>query len=158
MCLSGKESVLEVGVGTGRIAVRVIPNCLKFAGIDISPKTIGRAKENLSSFNNIDLICCDFLTHNFMETFDVVYSSLTLLHFEDKQAFVSKVSSLLKKNGRFVLSIDKNQDTYIDMGNRKLMVFPDTPDHVTACIKAVEMAIVAQYETEYAYIFVCLKR
>ena len=33
-------SVLEIGVGTGRIAVRVLPLCKVLYGIDISPKTI----------------------------------------------------------------------------------------------------------------------
>ena len=157
MCLTGKETVLEVGVGTGRIAVKVIPNCAYFTGVDISPKTINRAKDNLSAYGGVDLICADFLNHNFTKLFDVVYSSLTLMHFEDKQAFISKVSSLLKDNGRFVLSIDKNQDIYIDMGNEKLLVYPDTPDKVIDCVEKAEMKIINRYETEFAYIFICLK-
>lgn len=157
MCLTGKEAVLEVGVGTGRIAVKVIPRCAYFTGIDISPKTVGRAKDNLSAYSNVDLICADFLNYNFTELYDVVYSSLTLMHFEDKQAFISKVFSLLKDSGRLVLSIDKNQDTYIDMGNEKLLVYPDTPEHIIACVEKAGMKINNQCETEFAHIFICLK-
>ncbi len=73
------------------------------------------------------------------------------------QAFISKVSSLLKDSGRFVLSIDKNQDIYIDMGNEKLLVYPDTPDNVIACVEKAGMKIINRYETEFAHIFVCLK-
>ena len=40
MHLLGKEKVLEIGVGTGRVAAKVIPCCLSFDGIEISPKTI----------------------------------------------------------------------------------------------------------------------
>lgn len=43
MHLSGKEKVLEIGVGTGRVASKVIPLCFSFDGIDISSKTIERA-------------------------------------------------------------------------------------------------------------------
>lgn len=75
MELSAEKSVLEIGVGTGRLAIRVVPLCKKFCGIDISPKTIDRAKENLNTFENVELICGDFLAYNFEMHFDVIYSS-----------------------------------------------------------------------------------
>ena len=62
MELDKNKSVLEVGVGTGRLAVRVAPLCGKFIGIDISPKTIDRAKENLAEYRNVKLICADYLS------------------------------------------------------------------------------------------------
>ncbi len=45
MHLTPIKSVLEIGIGTGRIAAKVAPFCLKLSGIDISPKTIHRAKK-----------------------------------------------------------------------------------------------------------------
>lgn len=108
MFLAKEKSALEVGVGTGRLAARVIPCCGKFAGVDISPKTVIRAKENLSNFGDIELICADFMNCKFSEKFDVIFSSLTSMHFEDKQAFISKIASLLREEGCFCLSIDKN--------------------------------------------------
>ena len=45
--LSNNKNVLEIGIGTGRIAVKVAPYCMQLTVIDISPKTIERAKENL---------------------------------------------------------------------------------------------------------------
>lgn len=45
--LTKEKSVLEIGVGTGRLAVRVASECREFCGIDLSPKTAERAKENL---------------------------------------------------------------------------------------------------------------
>ena len=50
LCLTKEKSVLEVGVGTGRLALRVAPFCGRFIGIDISPKTIDRASENFSLY------------------------------------------------------------------------------------------------------------
>jgi 2-polyprenyl-3-methyl-5-hydroxy-6-metoxy-1,4-benzoquinol methylase len=47
------KRVLEVGVGTGRLAKTILDKgCKHFTGIDISPKTIERAKMNLSRFKN----------------------------------------------------------------------------------------------------------
>ena len=64
MCLDEDKSVLVVGVGTGRLAVRVAPLCGKFCGIDISPKTIKRARENLAEERNISLTCGDLCVVN----------------------------------------------------------------------------------------------
>lgn len=64
---------------------KVAPLCSRFVGIDISPKTHERALINLNAFPNVHLICGDFLTHEFPETFDIVYSSLTFMHIEQKQ-------------------------------------------------------------------------
>ena len=80
--LNRTKNVLEIGVGTGRIAIKTVPLCKKFYGIDISPKTIERAKHNLSIYQNIELICDDFMQHNFSVCFDAVYSSLTFMHIE----------------------------------------------------------------------------
>lgn len=157
MELDNKKSVLEIGVGTGRLAVRVAPICGKFCGIDISPKTIDRAKENLAEYRNVELICADFLSYKFDRKFDVIYSSLTFMHIEDKQKTVNKIAGLLNDAGRFVLSIDKNQSEYIDTGTRKIKIYPDTKEKTVEYIKAAGLTILNQYDTEFAKIFVARK-
>jgi len=158
MKLTISKSVLEVGVGTGRIAAKVAPNCAHFTGIDISPKTIERAKENLSCHHNIELICADFTQYQFNHRFDVIYSTLTIMHFEDKQHFISKTASLLHHGGTFCLSIDKNQSEYINMGTRKLKIYPDTLNHIISCIHETAMHISDIHETESAYIIICIRQ
>ena len=69
MNLDKNKSVLEIGVGTGRLAVRVAPLCGQFYGIDISTKTIDRAKENLSEQTNVKLLCEDFLNTRYFLLF-----------------------------------------------------------------------------------------
>ncbi|MBQ8802531.1 MAG: class I SAM-dependent methyltransferase [Tyzzerella sp.] len=158
MCLlSNTAKILEIGVGTGRVAAKVGPYCSKFYGIDISPKTIERASENLSGLKNIELICADFSSYMFVEMFDIIYSTLTSMHFEDKQKFISKISALLKTTGRFMLSINKNQNEYINVGNRKLKNYPDDLNEITDCINSTDMVIEEQFETEFAHIFICTK-
>ena len=155
--LSKDKSVLEIGIGTGRIAVKVIPCCLKMTGIDISPKTIERAKENLKEYSNICFVCGDFNEYDFVETFDVIYSSLTMMHFKDKNQVISKVATLLNDGGIFCLSIDKNQSKYINMGTRKLKIHPDTPDNIISLINASSMNVANVFETDNAYIIVSNK-
>ena len=84
LMLDGAQSVLEIGMGTRRLAVRTAPLCRHFTGIDLSPKTIGRAGEHLAGHAHVHLICADFLAWDTEERFDVIYSSLTFQHFADK--------------------------------------------------------------------------
>ena len=155
--LSKNKSVLEIGVGTGRIAVKVAPCCFKLTGIDIYPKTIDRAKNNLKEYGNIFFVCSDFNSHEFEETFDVIYSSLTMMHFKDKATVITKVDKLLNDNGIFCLSIDKNQSEYIDMGTRKIKVYPDNLDNIISIIGETAMSVVKVIETDNAYIVVSRK-
>jgi len=155
--LSFDKTVLEIGVGTGRLALKVCGRCKHFVGIDISQKTINRAKENMKAFENITLICADFMDYQFDNKYDVIYSSLTFMHIEEKQTVINKVTSLLTPNGRFVLSIDKNQSTALDMGNRNINLFPATADEISKYITAAGLQIEKQFETEFAVLFVARK-
>ena len=155
--LTKNKKVLEIGIGTGRIAVKVAAFCMTLTGIDISPKTIERAKENLKEYKNISFICADFSDYQFTGTFDVIYSSLTMMHFRDKKQVVTKIDTLLNKDGIFCLSIDKNQSQYIDMGTRKVRVYPDTLDNMKSLIKATAMSVAMVFETDNAYIIVSKK-
>lgn len=157
--LSKDKIVLEIGIGTGRIAVKTAPYCSKLYGVDISPKTIDRAKENLAFTDRVEYILADYLEYEFNTKFDVIYSSLTLLHIENKQSFFNKVYSELKSNGRFVLSIDDdNQDNYLDMGEYKVRIYPDNPADTQLGLLNAGFIIKEIIKTEFAHIFVCKKR
>ena len=156
MELNQEKSVLEIGVGTGRLAIQTAPLCGSFCGIDLSPKTVERAQKNLAGYANVTLLCGDFLTYPFCETFSVIYSSLTFMHIEDKQAALNKVAKLMKPGGRFVLSIDKNQSNIIDVGSRRLKIYPDKREDIENCIYKAGMKLIKRQETELAHIFVAV--
>ncbi len=157
MELDLSKTVLEIGVGTGRLAAKTAGTCRHLTGVDISPRTVERARENLRDFPNVSLICGDFMTCPFTETFDVVYSSLTMMHFENKRSVIGKVSSLLKDGGLFCLSIDKNRSEWIDMGNRRLRIYPDTPEEIAALAEQAGLKAGKTAETENAFLLVFRK-
>ena len=157
MHLDTDKTVLEIGVGTGRLAMKVAPQCQAFCGIDVSEKTVQRAKENLASYQNVSLICDDFMRHAFDRCFDVIYSTLTFMHIKDKQYAIQKVSTLLKNNGLFVLSIDKNQDEFIDMGTRKIKIYPDDPDSICRDTLNAGLKRIDLFETEHAHVIISQK-
>jgi predicted phosphodiesterase/SAM-dependent methyltransferase len=157
MQLNPNKSVLEIGVGTGRLALRVCGKCGIFTGIDISSKTVERARENLREFSNVRLICGDYLTHQFDMSFDVIYSSLTFMHIEEKQAAIEKTANLLTPGGRFVLSIEKSEQTEINYGTRIVPVYPDKPDKILTLLVDAGLTVDNQFETEFAFVFVARK-
>ena len=61
---------------------------------------------------------------------------------------------MLNANGLFVLSIDKNQNEYIDMGNRKIKIYPDDPMEIQNYLSKSNMKLIDQFETAYAYVIV----
>lgn len=157
MELDPSKTVLEIGVGTGRIAGKTAGYCHHLTGIDISPKTIGRARDNLRHYQNITLICDDFSTHIFQETYDIIYSTLTMMHFQDKSFVISKISTLLNDGGLICLSIDKNQSKWIDMGDRRIRIYPDTPQRIIASAEQAGLRAKRLVEIENAHIVVLVK-
>lgn len=154
MELDMTKSVLEIGVGTGRLALKVAPLCKSLLGIDISPKTVKRAKENLSNYDNVSLAVCDIIDLESDVSFDVIYSSLTFMHVKEKKKAIEKTASVLADNGIFVLSLDKSRDEFIDMGSRRIKIYPDDPNEMRALIIGAGMTVTDTFETESAYVIV----
>jgi len=157
--LTGNEDVLEIGVGSGRLAVRVMPRCRYFCGIDISEKTAERAREHLSGIGSyFSVVCEDFLHWNSERAFDQIYSSLTFIHIEDKSRGVRKAAEMLVPGGRFVLSCEKNGSDEIDYGTRKIRIYPDDPGLIRKALTDAGLDLIHITETEFAVIYTAEKR
>lgn len=157
--ISNKEKViLEIGVGTGRLALKALNGGYKnFYGIDLSEKTIERAKYNLTQFSNVELICDDFLSYNFNVKFDIIYSSLTFFHIENKRAAIVKVSDLLNSKGRFVLSIERSTPKIFECGTRYVKMYPDYVDNIADLLIDSGLNIESIDETDFASIITATK-
>jgi hypothetical protein len=76
------------------------------------------------------------------------------MHIEDKARAIEKIASLLNNDGIFVISIDKNQSDFIDMGTRKIRIHPDNPTDMAEFISKAHLNLVDEFETEHAYVVV----
>lgn len=150
--LNPTQTVLEIGCGTGRLSVKTAPFVKSFCGIDISPNSIKTAKKHLSN-TSARLICADFVSFNFSESFGLVYSSLTFMHIKNKLDAIKKVYNLLFPGGLFVLSIDKNQEDSITFEQFRIKIFPDDPLQIINFLKLSGFVKIRLFEPEFAYIF-----
>lgn len=152
LCLDMDKTVFEIGCGTGRIAKKIVNHCKKYVGIDISPKTIEVAKNYFKNYRNVFFINENFLEYDINQQFDIVCSTLTFMHIREKKKALNKVFNLLKSKGLFVLSIDKNQQNFIDTGYSKIKVYPDNPTSVCKILKSLGFINIQIREIELSFI------
>ncbi len=121
------KAVLEIGVGTGRLAVQVLQRgCRTFTGIDLSPRSIARAETHLSAFANVTLRVANIEAAAPPGAYDVAYSVLTMMHIADKEAALANTVVALAPGGVLVLSV-AHVEPWLDYGNRRVRLYPAAP-------------------------------
>lgn len=94
--LDEKDSVLEIGCGTGYYTIYAAQRCDNVTGIDLSEKMIKLADKKLRKKNikNVALIAADFTKANFDQTFDKILCVGVLDYMKDASVFLKKCSEL----------------------------------------------------------------
>ena len=150
--------VFEIGVGTGRLALRVLKRgCAAFTGMDLSPATLVAAKGHLACFHGVTLMAGEFPKDVPEGPFDRIYSSLTFLHIEDKRAACRSIAALLAPGGKCVLSLDKEKSGVLDMGTRRVKTFPDTPEEIALIFQEEGLRVLPVIELPRAYLMIAQK-
>ncbi|NLN43156.1 MAG: class I SAM-dependent methyltransferase [Methanosarcina sp.] len=123
--IKNTDAVLEIGTGTGELALKLSAHCRKVVAIDVSKTMINFAKvkaENLKEAK-IQFHNAGFLTYdNCDEPFDAVVTQLALHHLPDywKMMALRRVYRMLKEGGKFYLrdvvfpSMIQDYDSYFD--------------------------------------------
>ncbi|MBN2587819.1 MAG: class I SAM-dependent methyltransferase [Candidatus Fermentibacteraceae bacterium] len=134
--MSGKD-VLEVGIGCGRIARRVLKQgCRSLTGLDISPGTIAAAKADLAMFPEVELVLADIVDFLRPESFHAAFSVLTMMHVKDKQRALRNIVDSLRPGGHLVLSIDRASDS-LDFGNWTVTLYPWAPESYARALSSM---------------------
>lgn len=63
----------------------------------------------------------------------------------------------MNPNGRVVIALEKNQQLYIECGNRKVEIWPDNPQYIIMLIEKHGLDLEKQYETEFSNVMVAKK-
>lgn len=116
--------VLEVGIGTGRVARKLLDmGCTALTGLDISVKSLARARRNLGEDPRVELRHVDILDFERPEAYDRVYCAWTFFHICDQPRALARMAAALKPGGRLVLSLEAS-DAWLDYGPRMVRQYP----------------------------------
>jgi len=96
-------NILDLSCGDGKFINslhKLSPN-IKLVGIDVSDNDLGKARNELpfASFNNENVDNLSFTDG----TFDVVFSVMSLHHYQNPEKFLSETFRVLKNGGKFYL-------------------------------------------------------
>lgn len=102
-----QQSILDIGCGDGRFGTELLDQgCLNYTGIDGSSNMIELAKQSSQpekvSFIHTTIEEWDYPKNHY----DIVVSRLVIHYIEDIAGLFERVFSSLKKNGRFIFSIE----------------------------------------------------
>jgi SAM-dependent methyltransferase len=101
--------VLELGCGTGRLSLAVLERCGEFLGVDFSARFLQSLRPKLHGRPQAHLVRAD-ISHLPLRRglqFDRVLSAQVLEHLpssESRRAFIANSRSILKDDGRFVVT------------------------------------------------------
>lgn len=117
------STILEIGTGTGELAVGLAKYCRNVIAVDVSPVMLAFAKKKACSrdIKNIEFHKGGFLTYNHKgPAVDGVVSQIALHHIPDfwKLIALKRIAGMLKPKGKFYLrdvvfpSDVRNYDSY----------------------------------------------
>ena len=116
---SGKK-VLDAGAGTGRITLRLQESGASVTALDISPEMLAKLHQKHPEIETVegDMEAMPFED----ESFDMVFSSLALVHLKKVEPFLDECYRVLKDGGKVVL---------VNIHYRKSMILKDNQGQYT---------------------------
>ena len=95
------KSAMEFGCGTGLIAFNLVDKIKNLTLIDNSEEMIQVVNKKISDFNfkNVKSICDNITDMKINDTYDVIYSSMSLHHIVNVKKIIRKLYYLLNVNG-----------------------------------------------------------
>ncbi|HWE63412.1 MAG TPA: class I SAM-dependent methyltransferase [Chloroflexota bacterium] len=102
--MDGSSSLIDLGAGTGTLALAAAPLCRRVVAVDVSPAMLSRlsAQAERQGLRNVECVQGGFLTYEHRgEPGDFVYSRNALHHLPDfwKAIALQRIASILRPGG-----------------------------------------------------------
>jgi SAM-dependent methyltransferase len=102
------STLVDLGAGTGRLAIAMAPHCGRVVAVDVSPVMLSRLRHQVevSGHRNIKVVEGGFLTYEHTGApADLVYSRNALHHVPDfwKAVALQRIAAMLRPGGVFRL-------------------------------------------------------
>lgn len=111
--LTGKETILDVGSGSGKITYHISQLTFKgkVVGLDISSAMVEFAKTNYKA-QNLTFLQKDILEMKYQNCFDMVVSFWTLSWVDNQVLALKNIVASLKPGGKMLLMYPMRHDAY----------------------------------------------
>lgn len=134
--------VLDAGAGTGRVTLRLYEAGARVTALDISPEMLEILKRKEPNINCIE---GDMENMPFKdESFDMVFSSLALVHLKKVEPFLDECYRVLKDDGRMVLvNIHYRKPEVLNdkQGKYTIVGYNHFPRHVTEAAESLAFGV-----------------
>ncbi|PIE91402.1 MAG: methyltransferase type 11 [Acidobacteria bacterium] len=112
--LSTYQRALEFGCGTGLLTMQMAERLGHITACDVSPKMLDqlRAKIREKNLSHIDVYERDIASEPFDETFDFVFSSMTMHHIGDTKRLLAYLYRVLQPSGKMAIADLDQEDGF----------------------------------------------
>ena len=115
------EGLLEVGCGTGRIAIRLAQDGTHTVGLDLSSEMLGVAREKSKGVDTVSWVQADMRAFDLAETFALVlipgHAFQNLNSPDDQVACLRCIQRHLKPGGQLVAHLDhQGSENFVWLG------------------------------------------
>lgn len=100
-----KQTILDLGCGTGTLTAQLVDLCSKVVGVDSSQSMIDKAK---MQYDHIEFMVCDALALPFEKKFDIVFSNAVFHWISDHNTLLGNIHKALKPQGLLVCEFGAN--------------------------------------------------
>jgi 2-polyprenyl-3-methyl-5-hydroxy-6-metoxy-1,4-benzoquinol methylase len=99
-------NILDVGCGSGELAILLAKDGHKLTGIDSESEFIDLARQNATANNlNIDFIAASLEQFHPNKQFDCVISTDVIEHIENDQSAVGKIAQMTYSDGMIIIAV-----------------------------------------------------
>src|SRR5579883_1513070 len=127
--LKGNEKILDIGCGDGKITAAIAERVPlgSVVGLDLSPEMISFASKRYSKdqYPNLSFVEQDAQYLEFPDQFDLIFSSFALQWVLDHEAFLKRVSNILKPSGRFIATIPLGISSALEFSIAQVLAKPE---------------------------------
>ena len=110
--------ILELGCGTGRVAVKLAQAGNRVVGVDLSDEMLAIAETKSVGFSNLRWVKADMRSFELDESFGLVivpaYSFQLLLTGDDQAACLKQIARHLSAEGRLIVHLERHSPAWLD--------------------------------------------